>query len=215
MKLSKIPEFSNYRIDLDAQQVYKIKNGILYPVNQRTRYKSMMMRDDNNKSINTTIYRVIWCTIHNVKHSQLPPNTIIVADDNGRGAKVSSRSEIQVKRAEALRKRRSMTIQKIQKEVDMVEGFMNGNAEPLLNYLDEIEKKVAKHYTYVRGLSVDRADIIAMSAVQEYLEDLYKGNVTIGAENHIFKRAYGVFMKRCDFTDTLKTQEQFTDIELE
>lgn len=155
----------------------------------------------------------MWCTKHNVKHSQLPPGTIIVAD--GKGAKVSSRSEIMVKRTETIRERRRMTLQKIHQEIALVEGFLNGNAGPLMNYLDEIEKKVAKHYNYVKGLSVDRADIIALSAIQEYLEDLYKGNVTIGAEYHILKRAYNVFAKRCDFKDTLKTQEQFTDIELE
>lgn len=173
MKLLQVPNIQNYYVDVENGVVYLMRYGRLREVNTRTKYKSFTIKVQG-KTIGTTLYRMMYGAINQIDITQIPTE-FCFSCKNGK-LMVLDRSMV-AKKANAARKRTEEKMVQIKKNMKMIDDFYAGNTQPLLEYLQKLESSLAKHFSFVLGLSQERSEIAVGEGINKFLDDLKQGHL--------------------------------------
>ena len=170
MKLLPIPGAPGYRVDCENQVAYRLK-GYLWRINDRTKYKKVTLRIDGQPFV-TTVYRMMYCAQNGIDITKLPKGTCI-ALRNGI-VTAMTRKECGDKKFITIRQRQK-SLEQWKRNTALIDSYYNGDTEPLLKELQQIEKAVTRWFTYTYGLSEQRAEIVAAYGVNRYMDRLADG----------------------------------------
>lgn len=186
MELLQVPHIPNYLVDTKNNVVYKMKYGRLLPVNMRTKYKSFTINVEG-KTIGTTLYRMLYGAINQIDITKIPKGLCITME-NGKLV-VVERSYI-VNKTNVSKKKAKERIEQIKKNMGMIEEYYKGNCAPIITYLNKLENSLRYHFILVRGYSQQRSEIIVGNAVNKYLDNLKKGDISFAIRANVLRLAY-------------------------
>lgn len=186
MELLSVPGVPNYRVDVDNGVIYKMSYGRLKEVKMRTKYKSFTLQVDG-RTVGTTLYRMMYCAINQIELWKIPSDICISMED-GRLV-VQDRSMVRAK-AEVAKKRTAERLERVKLDMDLIERYYHGDVEPMLVYLNKVEKSLTYHFIEVKGICRDRAEIIVGNAVNKYLDKLKDGVDSFRIRSCIMSLAY-------------------------
>lgn len=185
MRLIQVPGATGYRVDLENQQAYSMKSGILRPISFRTKYKKAVIHIDG-KAYGTTIWRMLYCAQNKIDITKIPSD-ICISLNNGT-LTVMDRAQVK-RKSDRARKLAQPQIDRLQANIDLIKQYYMGNTQPLLDYLHEAEEYVVRHYIYTYGFSQERAEIAVGVAVNKVLDRLKEGYPTPHIKGAIFRYA--------------------------
>ena len=171
MRLLPIPGAPGYRIDCENQVAYRLC-GYLKPLKDRTIYKKVGIMIDGHK-VMTTIYRLMYCAQHNIDIMKIPSGTCI-AMRNGL-AQVVDRTEANNKKF-ITDKTKRLNVEKWKRNIEKIGKYYDGDTQPLLDELHDIELKVKWWFINTYGLSEERAEIVSAYGVNKFLDRLADGS---------------------------------------
>ena len=171
MKLLPIPGVPGYRVDCENQVAYKFTGRDLRKLSCRTAYKVVSVMVDG-QAVVTTVYRLMYCAQHGIDLTKIPKG-ICIAMRNGI-ATVVTRQEVQAKRFITIRTRQK-NMEQWKRNTDLISQYYDGNTEPLLKELQDIEKKVKYWFISTYGLSEERAEIVSAYGVNKFMDRLADG----------------------------------------
>lgn len=206
MKLIPVPGAPGYRVDLEHQQAYSMKRGILRPINFRTKYKKAVLTIDQ-KAYGTTIWRMMYCAQNGIDITKIPSD-ICISLANGKLI-VMDRSQVKRKSDEG-RKLAQPQIDRLQSNLDIIQQFYKGETKPMLAYLQKVEKEVTEHYIFTYGFSQERAEIVVGVAVNKFLDRLRDGYPTPHIKGAVFRYARNENNRlrlQCELFDNTQTIE--------
>ena len=186
MELLTVPGVPNYRVDVENGVVYKMAYGRLMEVNMRSKYKSFTIQVDG-RTVGTSLYRMMYCAINQIELTKIPSDICISMED-GRLV-VQDRSMVRAK-AEAAKKRAAERLEQVKSNMELIERYYKGDVEPMLDYLDKVEKALVLHFMDVRGICRARSEIIVGNAVNLYLDELKDGVASISVKKSVMSLAY-------------------------
>ena len=170
MKLLPIPGAPGYRVDCENQVVYRY-NGFLKKVNDRTKYKTVNIMVGGERFV-TTVFRMMYCAQHNIDVTRIPKGTCI-AMYNGIVTAVSRKDVSDKRMATIMTRRKNMDLWR--RNTRLIEQYYDGDTEPMLAELQNIEKAVRTWFVQTYGLCEERADIVSSYGVNKYLDRLAAG----------------------------------------
>lgn len=185
MKLIQVPGATGYRVDLENQQAYSMKNGILRPITFRTKYQKAVIHIDG-KAYGTTIWRMMYCALNGIDITKIPSD-ICISLNNGT-LTVMDRAQVK-RKSDKTRKLAQSHIDRLQAIIDLIKNFYMGNTQPLLDYLHKAEEYVVWHYINTYGFSKERAEIVVGVAVNKVLDRIREGYPTPQIKGMIFRYA--------------------------
>ena len=170
MKLLPIPGAPGYRIDCENQVAYRLQ-GWLRKINDRTKYKVIHIMIDG-QPYTTTIYRMMYCAQLGIDITKIPKGTCI----SMRGGVVTAvtRQEIQNKRYITIKTRRA-NLEKWKRNTELISKYYEGNTQPLLTELQDIEKHVKHWFINTYGMCEERAEIVSAYGVNKFMDRLAEG----------------------------------------
>lgn len=170
MKLLPIPGASGYRVDCENQNVYRFC-GYLKLIKPRTKYKILTI-NTAGKTVSTTVYRMMYCAKNKIDITKIPSD-VCVCMSNG-SLSVRTRSETARDRNTSSKSRHG-NIEQWRHNTELINKYYNGDTEPLLNDLQNIEKLVCNWFVNTYGLCRERAEIVSAYGVGCYLDRLADG----------------------------------------
>jgi hypothetical protein len=185
MRLIQVPGATGYRVDLENQQAYSMKSGILRPISFRTKYKKAVIHI-GGKAYGTTLYRMLYCAQNNTDITKIPSD-ICISQNNGK-LTVMDRAQVK-KKSDKARKLAQPQIDRLQANIDLIKQYYMGHTKPMLDYLRKAEKQVAEHYIFMYGFSKERAEIVVGIAVNKVLDRLREGFPNPHIKGMIFRYA--------------------------
>ena len=187
MELLTVPGVPNYRVDVENGVVYKMAYGRLMEVNMRSKYKSFTIQVDG-RTVGTSLYRMMYCAINQIELTKIPSDICISMED-GRLV-VQDRSMVRAKAEVVAKKRTVERLEQVKSNMELIERYYKGDVEPMLDYLDKVEKALVLHFMDVRGICRARSEIIVGNAVNLYLDELKDGVASISVKKSVMSLAY-------------------------
>lgn len=172
MKLLPIPGAPGYRVDCENQVAYKFTGRDLRQLKDRTAYKQVSVCIDG-QPFRTTVYRLMYCAQHNIDITKIPAGTCIGLR-NGL-AQVVDRTDINNKKF-ITQKSMRLNVEKWKSNYEKINKYYNGDTQPLLDELHNIELKVKWWFINTYGLSEERAEIVSAYGVNKFLDRLAEGS---------------------------------------
>ena len=169
MKLLPIPGLPNYRVDCENQEVYLFR-GYLRRIPSRTKYKIVSLFL-NNKNLTSTVFRLMYCATNQIDITKIPSD-ICIGMKNGQLV-VRTRSQLAMSRNEEKKKKKNL--EQWNHNVQLISQYYSGNTEPMLQELQNIEKKISFWFIETYGLCKERADIVAAAGINCFLDRLADG----------------------------------------
>ena len=197
MELLSIPDIKNYYVDVENDIVYTMRYGRLKEVKPRTKYKSFTIKADG-KTIGTTLYRMMYCAIHQIALQKIPSD-ICIAMEKGKLV-VLDRSMV-LKKSNATRNRNAEKMERIKANIKLIEDYQKGVVSPMLEYLNKVEKQLVWHFIETRGLCKERSEIIVGNAINKYLDKLKEGVNSCAIKATVKRYAMGENIRLSTFTD--------------
>ncbi len=174
MELKPLPGTDGYFVDCERQEAYSFQHGMLRKLKPRTKYKKITLTI-GGQTVGSTIYRMMYAAQHSIDIRRIP-STLCVTMTEG-GVALVDRSTVSEK-ARKERWRGRTLYEHVKKGISMIDQFYEGETLPLLQYLQNIERKIADKLVFEHGLSEERAQIIAAYGVNKYLDRLKDGSPT-------------------------------------
>lgn len=187
MKLLSIPNIPNYQVDVENGVVYTMRYGRLKEVKTRTKYKSFTIKV-NGQTIGTTLYRMMYCAINHLDLLKIPSD-ICISMENGKLV-VLDRSMV-LKKSNDARKRNAERMEQIKANMKLIELYYDGDVQPILDYLHNVEKSLVFHFVEIYGLCQERAEIIVANGVNKYLDKLKEGVSSFAIRTSVMRFAKG------------------------
>lgn len=187
MKLLSIPNIPNYQVDVENGVVYTMRYGRLKEVKTRTKYKSFTIKV-NGKTIGTTLYRMMYCAINHLDLLKIPSD-ICISMENGKLV-VLDRSMV-LKKSNDARKRNAERMEQIKANMNLIERYYDGDVQPILDYLHNVEMSLVWHFKDTYGLCQERAEIIVANGVNKYLDKLKEGVSSFAIRASVMRFAKG------------------------
>ena len=93
-------------------------------------------------------------------------------------------------KAEVAKKRTAERLEQVKANMELIERYYKGDVEPMLDYLDKVEKALVLHFMDVRGICRARSEIIVGNAVNLYLDKLKDGVASFSVKKSVMSLAY-------------------------
>lgn len=202
MKLLSIPNIPNYQVDVENGIVYKMRYGRLKEVKTRTKYKSFTIKV-NGQTIGTTLYRMMYCAINHFDLTKIPSD-ICISMEKGKLV-VLSRSMV-LKKSNDARKRNAERMEQIKANMNLIERYYDGDVQPILDYLHNVEKSLVWHFIDTYGLCQERAEIVVANGVNKYLDKLKDGVSSFAIRASVMRFAKGEnakIIRQCEFNNNI------------
>jgi len=202
MKLLSIPNIPNYQVDVENGVVYTMRYGRLKEVKTRTKYKSFTIKV-NGQTIGTTLYRMMYCAINHFDLTKIPSD-ICISMEKGKLV-VLSRSMV-LKKSNDARKRNAERMEQIKANMNLIERYYDGDVQPILDYLHNVEKSLVWHFIDTYGLCQERAEIVVANAVNKYLDKLKDGVSSFAIRASVMRLAKGEnakIIRQCEFNNNI------------
>lgn len=182
--LKPVPGLKGFLCDTDNMVVYKCKNGVIRPLTPIGFYKKLSLYSEGKTCV-TTLYRVVYCTEHELDIRKIPSNFCFSYD--GKKVKVCERKDIVKLAAEEKRKQQELSLEQAQKEFSLIKKYIKGNHAPLLFRLNDIVKNVQYLLRNRYGLSEDLASEYAEMGRDKVLERIEEGNrIALGLQRMVY-----------------------------
>lgn len=202
MTLLPIPGAPGYRVDVEGMAAYNIKGGGIKPIKFRTKYKCATLYIDG-RAVGTTLYRMIYCAQKKIDIMKIPSDFCISFSSGT--IEVLTRSDV-AERRNRNAKRRGDSLEWMQRTLDMIHRYYQGDTKPLLDYIKKVERRVVSDYINIHGFSRERAENIVGNAVNIVLGRFNEGSpvFAIGKSIRMYARGEHAKTKTARFEDWMQ-----------
>lgn len=176
MKLLPIPGAPGYRIDCENHKAYSCKGGFIRPLTDRTAYRTLNIVIDG-RTVGTTIWRLMYCAVNDIPLLSIPTLFCISFDHHAHKLVVREKKDL-AKEASKVRMRQQRgrrRLDNVLANIRLVKKYYEGDTEPLINHLKQVEERESNRLQWMFGMGKDRAEMVTAQAVNVYLDELADG----------------------------------------